>query len=41
MIKKILYSQVLKVLLKMFFSIFYDKKYLKGYFFDQKRLGWY
>lgn len=38
---KILYSRFLKVLLRCFFSLFYDKKYLKGYFFDQKRLGWY
>lgn len=27
--------------LRAFFSIFYEKKYLRGYFFDKKRLGWY
>ncbi|GAB6680991.1 hypothetical protein BOVMAS27_04600 [Streptococcus uberis] len=38
---KIIYSTVIKKILFIFFGIFYDKQYLKGYFFDEKRLGWY
>ena len=41
MLKRILYSKLLKTVLRAFFGIFYDKKYLRGYFFDEKRLGWY
>lgn len=38
--KKLLYNGFIKNLLRAFFSLFYDKKYLKGYFFDTKRMGW-
>jgi Acetyltransferase (isoleucine patch superfamily) len=40
-IKKILYSKIIKMIMYVLFSIFYDKKYLKGYYFQQKRMGWY
>lgn len=33
--------KILKPILRLFFSLFYDKQYLKGYFFDTKKLGWY
>ncbi len=39
--KKFLYSKFVKKILYFFFCIFYDKKYLKGYYFDEKRMGWY
>jgi acetyltransferase-like isoleucine patch superfamily enzyme len=39
--RKILYSKIVRVLLYSFFRLFYDQKYLKGYFFTTKRLGWY
>lgn len=38
--KSILYSRAIKRILRLFFSLFYDKKYLKGYYFDTKRAGW-
>jgi len=41
MLKKILYSEVLKIFLRFFFSFLYSKEFLTGYYFDQKRLGWY
>ncbi len=41
MFKKLLYSKFVKFSLKILFSIFYQKKYLQGKFFDAKRLGWY
>lgn len=41
MIRKIMYSGLVKSILRIFFSLFYDKKYLRGYFFDEKRMGWY
>lgn len=28
-------------LLRVFFSLFYKKEYLKGYYFDKKKMGWY
>ena len=39
--RKIIYSKVLRVLLFCIFSLFYDKKYLKGKYFKIKRIGWY
>lgn len=39
--KKILYSKPLLWLMQAFFGLFYDRKYLRGYFFETKRLGWY
>lgn len=41
LLKKIAYSSLFKKLLKIFFGMFYEKKYLQGYFFDEKRMGWY
>ena len=41
LIKKIAYSNCLKVIMRLVFGLFYEKKYLRGYFFDEKRLGWY
>jgi len=41
MIKKILYSQILKNVMRFLFGLFYDRKYLKGKYFDIKRMGWY
>ena len=38
--KKILYSKPVKFFCRLFFRMFYDKKYLKGYYFDCKRMGW-
>lgn len=28
-------------ILRQFFGLFYSKKYLRGYFFDTKKMGWY
>lgn len=39
--RKILYSKAVTVLLRCFFGLFYEKKYLKGYWFEEKRIGWY
>ena len=41
MLKNIIYSNTLKKIMKCIFSIFYNKEYLEGYFYDEKRLGWY
>lgn len=41
MLKKVAYSRPVFFILRTFFGIFYDRKYLKGYFFEEKRLGWY
>lgn len=38
--RRLLYSHFIKSIVLLFFSAFYDKKYLKGYFFDVKRMGW-
>lgn len=38
--RKIIKSKPVNFLLRLFFSIFYDKKYLKGLYFDQKCMGW-
>ena len=38
--RRLLYSRLVKKILRTFFSLFYDKKYLQGYFFDTKRMGW-
>lgn len=40
MIKKLLYSQFVLYMCKTFFSLIYEKKYLSGKYFDQKRMGW-
>lgn len=33
--------KIVNSLLRLFFSCFYKRKYLRGYFFDQKKIGWY
>lgn len=40
MVKKILYSKPITLLLKGFLMIFYPKKYLQGYYFEEKRAGY-
>lgn len=40
MLKKILYSKSILWLCRKIFFLFYDKKYLSGEFFDNKRMGW-
>ncbi|MDF1616953.1 acyltransferase [Petrocella sp. FN5] len=40
MLKRMYYSKVLKVILRFFLSFIYKKKYLKGQYFDEKRMGW-
>ena len=39
-VKKIAYSGFTTKILKSFLSLFYDKKYLCDYFFDEKRIGY-
>lgn len=39
-IRKLLYSGIVKYICRCFLGLFYDKKYLRGYFFDEKRMGW-
>lgn len=39
--RKFFYSNVVKKIMVLFLSLFYDKKYLKGYYFDTKRMGFY
>lgn len=34
-------NKILIFILKSFFSLFYSKKYLKGRYFEIKRMGWY
>lgn len=29
------------IILRNIFSLFYSKKYLRGYFFEKKKMGWY
>ena len=38
--KKLLYAGFISKILRTFFSLFYDRKYLQGYYFDTKRAGW-
>lgn len=38
--KKLLYNKPVKALLRLFFGLFYGRKYLRGYYFDTKRYGW-
>ena len=33
--------KIFRAILRCFFSIFYERKYLRGYYFDTKRIGWY
>lgn len=39
MFRKIMYSAIIKNVLRLFFSIFYDSKYLRGKYFDKKTNG--
>lgn len=39
MIRRILYARVTSCVLKKILSLFYDKKYLRGNFFDRYRMG--
>lgn len=39
--KKLLYNPILKSIMRAFFGLFYDKRYLRGRYFDDKRMGWY
>jgi len=39
--KKIIHFPIIKFILRAFFSLFYPTKYLKGYYFDTKIMGWY
>jgi len=39
--RKLLYSKPILWLLRLFFGLFYQKKYLRGYYFDTKRMGWF
>lgn len=38
--KRFLYSRALKRIMYIFFGLFYDRQFLKGYYFDIKRAGW-
>lgn len=40
LIKKFLYSKPTLWLCRTFFSMFYDNTYLRGKFFEEKRMGW-
>lgn len=33
--------KLLNATLRLFFSLFYSSKYLRGKYFDEKRMGWY
>ncbi|MBM6785521.1 acyltransferase [Collinsella tanakaei] len=39
--KRIAYCRWTSTLLRAFFGLFYDKAYLRGYYFDVKKMGWY
>lgn len=39
--KKIVHFAPVKFILRMFFSMFYSRKYLTGKFFDKKVMGWF
>ena len=39
--RKIIYLNIFKNVLRFFFSLVYDRKYVKGYYFDVKRMGFY
>ncbi len=41
MIRKILMCKPIRGILRLFFSIFYKRKYLRGKYFDRKSMGWY
>ena len=39
--KRILSVKCVRLLLKYCLSLFYDKQYLEGYYFDYKSMGWF
>ncbi len=39
--RRILYSKPVKAILRAFLSLFYPKKYLTGYYFDEKFMGFW
>lgn len=39
--RRILSLKIVRVILRYFFSLFYEKKYLKGIYFDKKCMGWF
>lgn len=41
MVRWLVYNKLLKWFLKAFFSIIYNKEYLRGECFDVKRMGWF
>lgn len=41
LVKKIGYCKAVSTALRCFFGLFYNKKYLRGYYFDEKKMGWY
>ncbi len=40
MLRQIMYSKLVYWFCKCFFGLFYEKDYLKGKYFEEKRLGW-
>lgn len=40
MVRRIISSKIVRKMLRAFFSIFYQKKYLHGVYFDKKCMGW-
>lgn len=34
-------KKIIILLLRLFWGLFYSRKYLKGYFFEKKKIGWY
>lgn len=40
MLKRIYYNETVKILLRFILGFFYEKKYLTGRYFDEKRMGW-
>lgn len=40
-LRKLVSLKIINYLLRSFFSIFFNKQYLSGYFYDKKCMGWY
>ncbi|MFC0187176.1 acyltransferase [Fictibacillus aquaticus] len=41
MLKRMVYSKIILFLCKLFFGLIYEKKHMKGKYFEEKRMGWY
>lgn len=41
MLRKIFYSGLINKILKLFLSLFYKPEYLKGKYYDEKRMGFW